>query len=94
MRKYNDTARESNSLLLRILGYAFTTFIIPFVILLLRLIAYAVITFVVPFIIYLIRRKLGDQQRLICNKCHGKLEVVDKGNFYCKNCKIIKFDRQ
>jgi hypothetical protein len=94
MRKYNDTTREGNSLLVRILGYVFTTFIIPFVILLLRLIAYAVITFVVPFIIYLIRRKIGDQQRLVCNKCHGKLEVVDKGNFYCKNCRIIKFDRQ
>ena len=94
MRKYSNTTGQSNSLLLRILGYVFTTFIIPFVIILLRLIAYAVMTFVVPFIIYLIRRKLGNQQRLVCNKCHGKLEVVDKGNFYCKNCKIIKFDRQ
>ena len=94
MRKYSNTTRQGNGLLVRIIGYAFTAFIIPFVLLLLRLIAYAVITFIVPFIIYLIRRKLGDQQRLLCNKCHGKLEVVDKGNFYCKNCKIIKFDRQ
>ena len=43
----------------------------------------------------MIRKKLGDQHRLLCNKCHGKLQVIDKeGNLYCKNCKMIKMDRR
>ena len=69
---------DNSSLLIRLLGYAFTTFIIP-------------------FIINMIRKKLDNQQHLLCDKCHGKLvEVIDKegnNNLYCKNCKTIKFDR-
>jgi hypothetical protein len=85
---------NNNGLLMRLLGYALTTFIIPFVILLMRLLAYAIITFIIPFILDMIRKKLSDQQRLRCNKCHGKLQVIDKeGNLYCKNCKMIKMDR-
>ena len=61
--------------------------------LLMRLLGYALTTFVIPFILNMIRKKLSDQQRLLCNKCHGKLEVIDKeGNLYCKNCKMIKMD--
>ena len=62
--------------------------------LLMRLLGYALTTFVIPFIINMIRKKLsGDQQRLLCNKCHGKLQVIDKeGNLYCKNCKMIKMN--
>ena len=63
--------------------------------LLLRLLGYALTTFVIPFILNMIRKKLIDQQRLRCNKCHGKLQVIDKeGNLYCKNCKMIKIDRK
>jgi hypothetical protein len=59
-----------------------------------RLLGYTLRTFVIPFILNMIRKKLGDQQRLLCNKCHGKLQVIDKeGNLYCKNCKMIKMDR-
>jgi hypothetical protein len=78
---------------MRLFSYVLTTFIIPLGIILMRLLAYAIVTFVIPFVIKMIRKKLGDQQRLSCNKCHGKLQVIDKGNLYCKNCKIIKFDR-
>ena len=61
--------------------------------LLMRLLGYALTTFVIPFIINMIRKKLSDQQRLLCNKCHGKLQVIDKeGNLYCKNCKMIKMN--
>jgi late competence protein required for DNA uptake (superfamily II DNA/RNA helicase) len=61
---------------------------------LVRLLGYALTTFVIPFILNMIRKKLSDQQRLRCNKCHGKLKVIDKeGNLYCKNCKMIKMDR-
>ena len=74
MRRYRNNRKSgNNSLLMRVLGYALTAFVIP-------------------FILNMIRKKLSDQQRLRCNKCHGKLQVVDKGNLYCKNCKIIKFD--
>ena len=97
MRRYRNKPRSGNNgngLLMRLLGYALTTIVIPFVILLMRLLAYAIITFVIPFILNMIRKKLSDQQRLICNKCHGRLEVIDKeGNLYCKNCKMIKMDR-
>jgi late competence protein required for DNA uptake (superfamily II DNA/RNA helicase) len=61
---------------------------------LIRLLGYALTAFVIPFILNMIRKKLSDQQRLRCNKCHGKLQVIDKeGNLYCKNCKMIKMDR-
>jgi hypothetical protein len=64
--------------------------------LLLRLLGYAFTTFIIPFIINMIRKKLDNQQHLLCDKCHRKLEVIDKegnNNLYCKNCKRIKFDR-
>lgn len=62
---------------------------------LIRLLGYALTVFVIPFILNMIRKKLSDQQRLRCNKCHGKLQVIDKeGNLYCKNCKMIKMDRR
>ena len=70
-------SNDNSSFLLRLLGYVFTTFIIP-------------------FIINMIRKKLDNQQHLLCDKCHGKLEVIDKegnNNLYCKNCKTIKVDR-
>jgi len=90
----NPKSGNNNGLLMRLLVYALTTFVIPFVILLMKLLAYAIIIFVIPFILNMIRKKLSDQQRLLCNKCHGKLEVIDKeGNLYCKNCKIIKMNR-
>ena len=61
---------------------------------LLILLVYAIISFIILFVINIINKRLADQQRLVCTKCHGKLEVIDKeGNLYCKNCKIIKMDR-
>lgn len=73
MKRYRNNPKSgNNSLLMRLLGYALTTFVIP-------------------FILTMIRKKIIDQQRLLCTKCHGKLQVIDKeGNLYCKNCKIIK----
>ena len=76
MKRYRNNPKSgNNSLLMRLLGYALTTFVIP-------------------FILTMIRKKIIDQQRLSCNKCLGKLQVIDKeGNLYCKNCKIIKTNR-
>lgn len=90
-RDRNYSSSSNNGLLMRLLGYALTAFIIPFVILLIRVLAYAIITFIIPFIINMIKTKLGDQH-LLCTKCRRKLQVIDKGNLYCRNCKIIKFD--
>ena len=95
MKRYRNNPKSSNiGVLSRLLGYALTTFVIPFIILLMKLLAYAIIAFVIPFIANKIRKKLREQQHLLCNKCHGKLEVIDReGNLYCQNCRIIKMDR-
>ena len=76
---------------MRLLSYALTTFVIPFVILLMRLLAYAIITFVIPFILNMIRKKLSEQQRLLCNKCHGKLEVMIKKVTYIAKSEWLKW---
>ena len=75
MKRYRDYSKSVNGLVVRLLGYALTTFVIPFV-------------------LNIVRNKLADQQRLLCTKCHGKLEETDAGKFYCKKCKIIKMDRR
>jgi hypothetical protein len=95
MKRYTSNPKSNNnSLLMRLLGYALIRFVIPFVILLMQLLAYVIITIIISFILN-IRKKLSDQQRLLCNKCHGKLEVIEReGNLYCKNCKMIKMDRR
>jgi late competence protein required for DNA uptake (superfamily II DNA/RNA helicase) len=74
MKRHRDYSKSDNGLLVRLLGYALTTFVIPLV-------------------LTIVRNKLADRQRLLCTKCHGKLEVMDAGKFYCKKCKIIKLDR-
>ena len=96
MKRYRNNPKSgNNSLLMRLLGYALIRFVIPFVILLMQLLAYVIITFVISFTLNMIRKKLSDQQRLLCNKCNRKLEVMDReGNLYCKNCKMIKMDRR
>lgn len=81
---------------MRLFSYVVTTFIIPIIIFLLKLVVFAMITVIIPLVINTIKNKLNNQERLLCNKCKGKLEVIDKegnNNLYCKNCKIIKFDR-
>jgi late competence protein required for DNA uptake (superfamily II DNA/RNA helicase) len=74
MKRHRDYSKSDNGLLVRLLGYALTTFVIPLV-------------------LTIVRNKLADRQRLLCTKCHGKLEEMDAGKFYCKKCKIIKLDR-
>jgi hypothetical protein len=74
MKRHRDYPKSDNGLIVRLLGYALTTFVIPLV-------------------LTIVRNKLADRQRLLCTKCHGKLEVMDADKFYCKKCKIIKLDR-
>lgn len=59
---------------------------------LMRLLAYLLTTFIIPFAINMVKRKLVERQRLDCYNCHGKLEVINKGEYYCKNCNIIRMD--
>ena len=73
MKRHREYPKSGNGLLVRLLGYALIRFVIPFVILLMQLLAYVILTFVISFILNMIRKKLSDQQRLLCNKCHGKL---------------------
>ena len=74
MRRYNSNSnRSSNGFVMRLLSYALTTVIIPFV-------------------ITMAKKRLDGQHRLLCAKCHRKLQVIDNGKLYCKNCKIIKMD--
>ncbi len=62
--------------------------------LLMRLLAYLLTTFIIPFAINMIKKKLVERQRLDCYRCHGNLEVIRKGEYYCKNCKIIGMDNE
>ncbi len=62
--------------------------------LLMRLLAYLLTTFIIPFAINMVKRKLVERQRLDCYKCHGKLEVINNGEYYCKNCKIIRMGNE
>ena len=56
MRKYRNSSKLNNGLLKRLISYALTTFVIPFVILLMRILAYAIISFVIPFVISMMKR--------------------------------------
>ncbi len=59
---------------------------------LIRLLAFVLTSFIIPFVIRMVKRKLEEKQRLLCYKCQGKLELIHKGEYYCKNCKIIIMD--
>lgn len=50
-----------------------------------KAIGYTLTILVILFVINMVRK--SDQQYLLCNRYHGKLEVIDKNKFYCKNCK-------
>lgn len=61
--------------------------------LILRLITYILTSFVIPFALKIIKKKLTEQKRLLCYECNGKLEKINKYEYYCKNCKIIRKDQ-
>ncbi len=59
---------------------------------LMRLVAYVLTSHIIPFAVKMVKKRLVEKQRLVCYKCQGKLEVIQKGEYYCKNCKIIRMD--
>jgi hypothetical protein len=71
MERYRNNPRpgtsNNNGLLMKLLGYALTTFVIPFVILLMRILAYAITTFVIPFILNMIGKKLSNNALYVIN---------------------------
>ena len=57
-----------------------------------RITSYLLTSIVIPFVIRMIKRKIEENNRIICNNCHGRLKEINKGEYYCKNCKIIRID--
>jgi hypothetical protein len=52
-----------------------------------RSFGYALTVFVTPFVLNIVRNKLAEQKHLLCNKSHGKLQVMDSGKFISENVK-------
>jgi tRNA(Ile2) C34 agmatinyltransferase TiaS len=59
-----------------------------------RITSYLLTSIVIPFVIRIIKRKIEENNRIICNNCQGKLKEINKGEYYCKNCKIIRMDKK
>ena len=59
-----------------------------------RITSYLLTSVVIPFAIRIIKKKIEENQRIVCNNCHGKLKEINKGEYYCKNCKIIRMDKK
>ncbi len=58
-----------------------------------RLFTFVLLSIVVPLAIRIIKKKLIENNKnLLCYKCQRKLEKINKNEFYCKNCKIIRID--
>jgi len=59
-----------------------------------RILGYVLTSVIIPLFVNMVKRKLEENQRLVCYKCNGKLEVMNKDKYYCKNCKIIRMDNK
>ena len=57
-----------------------------------RLLTFILLSIIIPFAIRIIKKKLIENKQLLCYKCQRKLEKINKNEYYCKNCKIIRID--
>ena len=57
---------------------------------LVRLLVFTLNSFVIPLAIKTIKSKLIENQRLWCSNCNKRLDKINKYEYYCKNCKIIR----
>ena len=57
-----------------------------------RLLTFILLSIIIPFAIRIIKNKLIENKQLLCYKCQRKLEKINKNEYYCKNCKIIRID--
>ncbi len=59
-----------------------------------NILGYILTSVILPLFIKMVKRKLEENQRILCYKCKGKLEEINKNEYYCKNCKIIRMDKE
>ncbi len=57
-----------------------------------RVFIYLLISLILPFIVKMVKKKILENQQIRCNQCHTKLKVINKNEYYCKNCKTIRMD--
>ena len=59
---------------------------------LVRIFAFILSHLIIPLAIRMIKKKITEHQRFWCSVCNRKLEKINKYEYYCKNCKIIRKD--
>jgi hypothetical protein len=57
-----------------------------------RIILYIIIGLVIPFVLKRIRNQLIREQRFRCERCNKKMQMINRNEYYCKDCKIIRLD--
>ena len=57
-----------------------------------RILIYIIIGLVIPFILKRIRNQLARDQFFRCERCNRKMQMINRNEFYCKYCKIIRLD--
>ena len=57
-----------------------------------RIVIYIIIGLVIPFILKRIRNQVVRDQFLRCEQCNRKMQMINRNEFYCKYCKIIRLD--
>jgi hypothetical protein len=57
-----------------------------------RVFTFIILSVILPLAIRIIKKKLIENRNLLCYKCQRKLEKINKNEYYCKNCKIIRID--
>ncbi|MGN6623949.1 MAG: hypothetical protein ACTHKK_07390 [Candidatus Nitrosocosmicus sp.] len=55
-----------------------------------RLLVFTLNSIVIPLAIKTIKNKIIENQRLWCSNCNKRLDKINKYEYYCKNCKIIR----
>jgi hypothetical protein len=57
-----------------------------------RIFTFIILSIIIPLAIRIIKKKIIENKILLCYKCNRKLEKINKNEYYCKNCKIIRID--
>lgn len=57
---------------------------------LVRLFVFTLNSLVIPLVIKIIKNKLIENQKHWCSNCNKRLDKINKYEYYCKNCKIIR----
>ncbi len=57
-----------------------------------RILMYIIIGLIIPFILKRIKNQLVRDQFFRCERCNRKMQMINRNEFYCKYCKIIRLD--